>query len=171
MVRRLPRLRLFIPLVHGEVSDPAKLVISRGAGLRVQSMLVGILLRELQPQTADLFVDPLWIIVPGRGCPELRRNYHHQPFATRKVQTPLIAHRIAERVLNLFGQHDEVGIRLQASNVEVVQPAVAEELANLIHQPALLRTTHHACRWNDEAKHGQILLDLQLLPVLGRERR
>src|SRR5579871_3407799 len=64
MVRRVPHLRLLIPLIHRKVGDPSKFKVRLCPRLHKPPMLVGELLRQLQPQCAHTFVDPLWVVVP-----------------------------------------------------------------------------------------------------------
>ena len=74
MVRSVPRLRLLVPLVHRKVGDPHKFEVRRSAGLLEELVLVGKLLRQLQPQRPNPLVDPLRIVVPLLGRAEFGRD-------------------------------------------------------------------------------------------------
>ena len=70
MVRGVPGFGLLVPLVHGEVGDPAELEVGCGVGLLEELVLVGEFFGEFKAERADTFVDPLRIVVPLGGGTE-----------------------------------------------------------------------------------------------------
>src|SRR5439155_6309984 len=54
-------------LIHWKVGDPNEFKVRSSTGLLEELVLVGKLLRQLQPQRANPLIDPLGIMVPLLG--------------------------------------------------------------------------------------------------------
>ena len=133
MVRRVPGLGLLVPLVHGEVGDPAEFEVGFRACLFEAPMLVGKLRAELQPQLAHALPDPLRIVVPHRRRPQLRRDNHQKPGCP--ILSGFVGKGgITDLRFNRLRQRRELRTRLQPRDVQQIEPAVAEASAHLAQQ-------------------------------------
>ncbi len=116
-------------------------------------------------ERADALVDPLGIVVPPGGRAEFGRDDDDEVVAVE----PFEAEIVGEARSDVLGEGHEVGVGLQAGDVEQVEAGLAETGANLADEGLAGGAGEIADLRDDETEDGQGLLDLECGAELGRE--